>query len=195
MGKQDDSPLEWEPDLTRSGTTSPGAPELATELAAMKDRLLRSLAEQENIRRQARRDRDDAARYAIAGFASDLLSTADNLERAVASVPKEKRTDDTVAGLFAGVEATQRVLLDSFAKHGLRRLDPIGESFDPHRHEASFEVVDQQRSPGTVVSVIQPGYLHHDRLLRPALVGVSKTPDVSPQNSGTRGSLDSSTEK
>ena len=157
-------------------TAAPGADEaeLAAALAAAKDSLLRSLAEQENIRRQARRDRDEAARSAVAGFAGDLLATADNLERAIASVPQDKRLDAAIAGLLAGVEATQRALLESFARHGLHRLDPVGRPFDPHRHEASFEVADDDQPPGTVVSVIQPGYLHHDRLLRPALVGISK---------------------
>ena len=148
---------------------------ITTELAATKDRLLRSLAEQENIRNQARRDRDEAVRYAAAGFANDLLPVVDNLERAIASVPNDKRSDPVVAGLLTGVEATRRALVDAFAKHGIKRLDPIGEPFDPHKHEASFEAADPRYAPGTVTNVIQSGYVHHDRLLRPALVGVNKT--------------------
>jgi molecular chaperone GrpE len=155
----------------------PSVADIAAELAVAKDRVLRSLAEQENIRAQARRDRDEAVRYAVAGFAGDLLSSVDNLERAIASVPADKRPEPVVAGLLTGVEATRRALLDTFAKHGLERLDPIGEPFDPHRHEASFEAADALSPPGTVTSVIQPGYMHHDRLLRPALVGVSKMSD------------------
>jgi molecular chaperone GrpE len=155
----------------------PSVADIAAELAAAKDRVLRSLAEQENIRAQARRDRDEAVRYAAAGFAGDLLSSVDNLERAIASVPADKRPEPVVAGLLTGVEATRRALLDTFARHGLKRLDPIGEPFDPHRHEASFEAADARYPPGTVTSVIQPGYMHHDRLLRPALVGVSKMSD------------------
>ena len=148
------------------------------ELAAAKDRLLRALAEQENIRAQARRERDEAVRYAASGFAGDLLSSIDNLERAIASVPEDQRSEAVIAGLLTGVEATQRALLDAFAKHGLRRLDPIGEPFDPHRHEASFEAADARYPPGTVTHVIQPGYMHRGRLLRPALVGISKTSDT-----------------
>jgi molecular chaperone GrpE len=158
----------------------PSVADLTAELAHAKDRHLRSLAEQENIRAQARRDRDEAVQYAAAGFAGDLLSSIDNLERAIASVPEDKRLDTTVAGLLTGVEATRRALLDAFAKHGLKRLNPLGEPFNPHRHEASFESADTRYPPGTVTSVIQPGYMHHERLLRPALVGVSKMPD-SPQ--------------
>jgi molecular chaperone GrpE len=156
----------------------PEVTDLMAELAATKDRLLRSLAEQENIRAQGRRERDDAVRYAASGFAGDLLSSIDNLERAIASVPQDQRSEPVVAGLLTGVEATRRGLLDAFAKHGLERLDPIGEPFDPHRHEASFEAVDAQHPPGTVTHVIQPGYLYRDRLLRPALVGISKASDA-----------------
>ncbi|GBD50150.1 nucleotide exchange factor GrpE [Methylopila sp. Yamaguchi] len=152
--------------------------ELADELATTKDRLLRSLAEQENGRELARRQREDAVRYAASAFARDLLATADNLERAIASAPTDLRSEPAVAALIAGVEATRRGLLDAFTKHGLQRLDPIGETFDPHRHQASFEVADARYQPGVVAQVIQPGYMHHERLLRPALVGVSK--DAAP---------------
>jgi molecular chaperone GrpE len=155
----------------------PTVANLTAELATAKDRLLRSLAEQENIRAQARRDRDEAVRYAAAGFAGDLLSSVDNLERALACVPEDQRAEPSVAGLLAGVEATRRTLLDAFAKHGLKRFDPIGEPFDPHRHAASFEAIDMRYPPGTVTSVIQPGYMYRDRLMRPALVGVSTAPD------------------
>lgn len=160
------------------------AANVATELAVTRDRLLRSLAEQENIRNQARRDRDEAVRYAAASFARDLLPVVDNLERAVASVPKDKRSDAVVAGLLTGVEATGRALVDAFTKHGIKRLDPIGEPFDPHQHEASFEAADSRYSPGTVTNVIQSGYMHHDRLLRPALVGVNTTSADAPATPG-----------
>jgi molecular chaperone GrpE len=165
--------------------TPPKGPEqsvadITTELAATKDRLLRSLAEQENIRNQARRDRDEAVRYAAAGFANDLLPVVDNLERAIASVPNDKRSDPAVAGLLTGVEATRRALVDAFTRHGIQRLDPLGEPFDPHKHEASFEATDPRYAPGTVTNVIQSGYVHHDRLLRPALVGVNKTSEDAP---------------
>jgi molecular chaperone GrpE len=103
----------------------------------------------------------------------------DNLERALASMPAETRLEGDFAALLAGVEATRRALLDTFVKYGLKRLNPMGEPFDPHLHEASFEVVDEQHPPGTVTTVVQPGYLHHGRLLRPALVGVSKMPGAT----------------
>ena len=160
---------------------------LTAELATAKDRLLRSLAEQENIRAQERRHQDEAVRYAAADFAGDLLSSVDNLERALDCVPADQRAEPSVAGLLAGVEATRRTLLDAFAKHGLKRFDPIGEPFDPHRHAASFEAIDMRYPPGTVTSVIQPGYMYRDRLIRPALVGVSMAPE--PPQEGDAASL------
>lgn len=150
----------------------PGIEALAAELAEVKGRLMRSLADQENVRAQARRDKDEAMRFAASGFARDLLPSIDNLERAIASVPQENREESAVANLLTGVDATRRALIETFAKHGLTRLDPLGQPFDPHLHEASFETSDPRYAPGTVSYVIQPGYLYHDRLLRPALVGV-----------------------
>src|ERR1700704_6400967 len=182
MAEKDAETRPASPERDSAGATSPqhepSVSDLMAELAATKDRLLRSLAEQENIRAQARRERDEAVRYAAAGFAGDLLSSIDNLERAIASVPEEQRSEPAVAGLMTGVEATRRALLDAFARHGLKRFEPIGEPFDPHRHEASFEAVDARYPPGTVTSVIQPGYMYRDRLVRPALVGISKTSDA-----------------
>jgi molecular chaperone GrpE len=174
---------------------APSGGELAIELAATKDRLLRSLAEQENVRHQARRDRDEAVRYAAAGFARDLLPTIDNLERAIASVPRDKRSDPVIDTLLSGVEATRRALLEALAKHGMKRIEPLGQPFDPHRHQASFEVADPRYAPGAVASVIQPGYIHHDRLLRPALVGVAKASDESAKAASTSpGAAPSATE-
>src|SRR6266851_6708276 len=174
MAEKDAETRPASPERDAAGATPPAEREpsvadLTAELAAVKDRLLRSLAEQENIRTQARREREDAVRYAAAGFAGDLLSSIDDLERAIASVPQDQRAAPAVAGLLSGVEATRRALLDAFAKHGLKRLDPLGEPFDPHRHEASFEAADARYPPGTVTSVIRPAYIYRDRLLRPAL--------------------------
>jgi molecular chaperone GrpE len=188
MSESDDPPgqagSDRDPSAAPDPTPEPSAAELMAELTTTRDRLLRCLAEQENIRRQAQRDRDAAVRYAASQFAGDLLETADNLERAIASVPEDKRGDDIVNALLAGIEATRRALLDAFAKHGLRRLEPIGEKFDPNWHEAIFEVAGDRHPPGAVASVLQPGYLHHDRLLRPALVGVSKPPEAATTSGG-----------
>jgi len=149
---------------------------LEAELADTKDRLLRALAETENVRRRAQRERDDTQRYAISGFAKDLLATADNLRRALDSVPEAEITDVRLRSLLDGVAATERELLSVFERHGLRRIDPKGERFDHNFHQAVFEVERPDTAAGTVIEVLQPGYVLHDRLLRPAMVGVAKAP-------------------
>jgi molecular chaperone GrpE len=147
---------------------------LAAENAKLKDQALRALAEVENMRRRAERDREDANKYAISSFARDLLSVADNLNRALAAVPADHAGDETVKNLIAGVEATERELLAAFERRGLTRIAPMGEKFDPNFHQAMFEVPDNSHPVGTVVQVLAPGWVIHDRLLRPAMVGVSK---------------------
>jgi molecular chaperone GrpE len=148
--------------------------ELEAELAEYKDRLLRTLAEIENVRRRAQREREDASKYAIAGFARDLLSSADNLRRALESLPESEAKDERTRSLLAGVAATERELLGVFERHGIKRIDPKGESFDHNFHQAIFEAERPEHPSGSVVEVLQPGYLLHDRLLRPAMVGVAK---------------------
>ncbi|HJU18193.1 MAG TPA: nucleotide exchange factor GrpE [Stellaceae bacterium] len=147
---------------------------LETELADVKDRLLRALAETENVRRRAQREREDALKYAAAGFARDLLSAADNLRRALDSLPEAEAADERTRSLLHGVAATERELLSVFERHGIRRIDPKGERFDHNYHQAVFEVENAQAPSGTVVEVLQPGYVMHGRLLRPAMVGVAK---------------------
>jgi molecular chaperone GrpE len=149
---------------------------LEAELADHKERLLRALAETENTRRRAQRERDDATKYAITGFAKDLLSAADNLRRALDSLPEAEVTDERTRSLLAGVAATERELLSVFERHGIRRLDPRGERFDHNFHQAIFEAERADQPTGTIVEVLQPGYVLQDRLLRPAMVGVSKQP-------------------
>ncbi len=147
---------------------------LETELADAKDRLLRALAEVENIRRRAQREREDTQKYAIAGFARDLLSPVDNLRRALGSLPPTETADPRVQGLLEGVAATERELLVALERHGVQRIDPQGERFDHNFHQAIFEVERAGSPGGTVIEVLQPGYVLHDRLLRPAMVGVAK---------------------
>jgi molecular chaperone GrpE len=147
---------------------------LETELADQKERLLRALAETENVRRRAQREREDASKYAVGGFAKDLLSAADNLRRAIESVPEAEIKDERTRSLLAGVAATERELLSVFERHGIRRIDPRGEPFDHNFHQAIFEADRADQPSGTVIEVLQPGYVLHDRLLRPAMVGVAK---------------------
>jgi molecular chaperone GrpE len=152
---------------------------LEAELADTKDRLLRALAETENVRRRAQREREDTQKYAVSGFARDLLSTADNLRRALDSVPEAEIKDARTRSLLDGVAATERELLSVLERHGIRRIDPKGERFDHNFHQAVFEAERPDAPAGTVIEVLQPGYVLHDRLLRPAMVGVAKAPAKS----------------
>jgi len=145
---------------------------LETELTESKDRLLRALAETENQRQRHQRDRQEAQRYAAFEFARELLNVADNLRRAIDAVPA---ADSTARGIIEGVAATERELLAIFERHGVKRVEPeLGERFDHNVHEAMFEVPGAPQPPGTIAQVLQPGYVMHDRLLRPALVGIAK---------------------
>lgn len=149
------------------------------ELADTKDRLLRALAETENVRRRLQRERDDAQKYAVGVFAKDLLSTADDLRRALDAMPEAELADPRAKGLRDGVAATERELLAAFERHGLKRIDPKGEPFDHNFHQAIFEAERPDLPAGTVVEVLQPGYVLHDRLLRPAMVAVAKSSDAA----------------
>ena len=147
---------------------------LASENAELKDRLLRAVAEAENVRRRSERDKADASAYSIAGFARDILSVSDNLRRALDAVSDEAKESDDVKSFVEGVELTERELLNSLEKHGIKKLEPKGEAFDHNLHQAMFEVEDPSQPAGTVVQVVQAGYIIRDRLLRPAMVGVAK---------------------
>jgi molecular chaperone GrpE len=167
---------------------------LASELAATKDQLLRTLAELENTRRRARKDVEEAGKFAIASFARECLSIADNLARALGAVPPEARgQDDMLKALLEGVELTERELMALFERQGMRRIDPKGERFDPNLHQAMFEVPAVPEQDGQVVQVVQPGYTLSGRLLRPALVGVAKAANGGEKGLAERGSrLDTS---
>jgi molecular chaperone GrpE len=147
---------------------------IETELNETKDQLLRALAETENVRRRLQRDRDDAQKFAVSSFAKDLLSVADNLRRALEALPGSDVTDPKTKSMLEGVEATERELLAVFERHGLKRVDPRGDRFDHNFHQAIFEAERPGADAGTVIEVLQPGYVLHDRLLRPAMVGVAK---------------------
>ncbi len=155
---------------------------LRDEVSNLKDQLLRALAEVENTRRRAQKDKQDAARYAPAPMARDLLAVSDNLSRALQAVPEDLASDGRVKSLLDGLEMTQRELQSVFEKHGIAKIEPLGEKLNPHHHEAMFEAEDPSQAPGTVIQVIEPGYVLHDRLLRPARVGVAKGGAKTPAN-------------
>lgn len=148
---------------------------LEAEVADLKDKLLRALAESENVRRRAERQRLDASRYAISTFAREIVGVADNLRRALATVDAEARVkDEKLEALCAGVEMTEREMLNVFERFDVKRVDAMGQRFDHNLHEAMFELDDPSKPAGTVIHVMETGYTIGDRLLRPAKVGVSK---------------------
>jgi molecular chaperone GrpE len=149
---------------------------LAREAADMRDKMLRTLAEMENLRKRTAKEVADARSYGITGFARDVLDIADNLQRALDAVPAETResADPILKALIEGVELTERSLLNALEKNGVRKFDPSGEKFDPNFQQAMYEVPDVSVPAGTVVQVVQAGYMIGDRVLRPALVAIAK---------------------
>lgn len=149
---------------------------LKRENADLKDQTLRTLAEMENLRRRTEREVKDAKAYAVASFARDMLSVSDNLRRALDAVPQETRdtADAALQALLEGVGMTEREMLNQLEKHGVRPISPEGEKFDPNFHQAMFEVPTTEVPNGTVVQVMQTGFVIGERVLRPAMVGVAK---------------------
>jgi molecular chaperone GrpE len=164
---------------------------LRAEASAQKDRALRALAEVENVRKRLERARDDEKQYAVQRFARDLLTVADNLNRALTACPADVRAkaDDSVKAVLDGVEATARELSATLARHGVKPIEAVGARFDPNFHQAIAEVPAKGAEPGTVLSVVQPGYVIGDRLLRAAMVTIAKAdgsaPPPSPNGSGS----------
>jgi molecular chaperone GrpE len=149
---------------------------LAMEAAESRDKMLRTLAEMENLRKRTIKEVADARTYGISGFARDVLDIADNLQRALDAVPADTRAaaDPGLTALIEGVELTERSLLNALEKNGVRKFDPAGEKFDPNFQQAMYEVPDASVPAGTVLQVVQAGYMIGERVLRPALVAVSK---------------------
>jgi molecular chaperone GrpE len=150
---------------------------LARENAEHKDKVLRTLAEMENLRRRTEREVNDARQYGVAAFARDVLAVADNMERALAALDVELRetADAGVKALLDGVELTERELIKVLEKHGVKKFEPQkGDRFDPNLHQAMYEIPDPSVAAGSVGQVVQPGYMIGERMLRPALVGVAK---------------------
>ncbi len=156
---------------------------LEAEVADLKDKLLRALAEAENVRRRAERDKIEISKYAVAGFAREILPVADNLRRALDSIDQKTRQEnETVETLVVGVEMTERDMLNAFERIRITPIEAMGQKFDHNLHEAMFEIEDKDQPEGTVVQVLQTGYMLGERLLRPARVGVSKGgPKAAPE--------------
>lgn len=143
-------------------------------IAQSNDQLLRTVAEMDNLRKRSVREREDASKFAISGFAKDLLDVADNFRRALDAIPADLRADERIKPLVEGIEATERALLKSFEKNGIKKIEPLDEPFNPNFHEVMFETPAAGKAGGTIIQLIETGYMLHDRLLRPARVGVAK---------------------
>ena len=150
----------------------------------LRNQLLRVMADNENLRKRTEREVAASKKYGPLSFARDLLASIDNLEKAISLIPEDKGSmDETLKNILIGVDMTGREVASVFERHGIRKIDPEGEKFDYNRHQAMFEVPTDEVEPGTVVQVVQVGYQLHDRLLRPAMVGVSKT--AQPESSSS----------
>lgn len=179
-------------------------PEIAKEFAALKaeaeaqkDRAMRALAEVENVRKRLERSRDEEKQYAVTRFARDLLTVADNLTRALAAMPAEARANETFKPVLDGIEATARELQSVLGRHGIKIIQAAGAKFDPNQHQAIAEVPGNGAEPGTVINVVQPGYVIGERLLRAAMVTVARAdgsqksaPSAPPSPNGSGGHFD-----
>ncbi|MEA3010389.1 MAG: molecular chaperone GrpE [Sphingomonadales bacterium] len=174
----EDQELNEETLETGEGAADEQAPEqelsdLAKELEQVRQHVLYAQAETQNVRRRLEQEKQTAATYAATGFARDVLSVKDNLDRALATIPEDLRQDERMKALIAGIEATGRELDTVFQRNGITRVEAVGQPLDPHRHQAMIEV-PSDAEPGTIVQEMQAGYMIKDRLLRPALVGVAR---------------------
>src|SRR5271170_2915571 len=180
--RQNDDPADTAEPVVSKPYIMPDDPEegsaeaLVKEAAESRDKMLRTLAEMENLRKRTTSEVADARTYGISGFARDVLDIADNLQRALDAVPAEAKAsaDPGLKALIEGVELTERSLLNALEKNGVKKFDPSGEKFDPNFQQAMYEVPDASVPSGTVVQVVQAGYTIGERVLRPALVGIAK---------------------
>jgi molecular chaperone GrpE len=184
MDAKDEEQLHDEAEALRQQTAD-GAPELAEhdrvaelerQLEEANSKALYAAAEIQNVRRRLEQEKHQASAYATTQFAKDMLAIKDHLERALVAVTEELRDDKVASQFLAGIEATARELESVFARHGISRIKSVGETLDPHRHQAMMEIPTGDAVPGTIVEEMQAGYMLKDRLLRPALVGVAKAP-------------------
>lgn len=159
--------------------------ELETEIASIKDKAMRALADAENTRKRAEREKVDASKFAITKFAKDLLEVADNMRRALDSIPEDRREEsDLIKNIVIGIEAVDKTLLKTMENHGVKKLEPTEGKFDPNFHEAMFEAEIPGKNAGEIIQLVEPGYILNDRLLRPARVGVCKASTGGETNKG-----------
>jgi molecular chaperone GrpE len=175
MNEQEDLQEQTAEAAETSGFEPDRLEEVLKELEEARQNILYAQAETQNVRRRLEQEKINAANYASSGFARDMLSVKDNLDRALAAVPDDVRADDRLKGLITGIEATSRELDNVFQRNGIVRVEAMGQPLDPNRHQAMVEI-PSDAEPGTIVQEMQAGYMIKDRLLRPALVGVARKP-------------------
>jgi len=194
IGGEEEALAPCEPAEQDDGESEEYEADADESAAQLKDQLLRALAETENVRRRARKDVTDANRYGIANFARDMLSVSDNMARALDSIPENAREESEIVKAIAeGVEMTAREMASALERHGIRQVNPLGEKFDYNLHQAMFEAKDSGEPDGTIVNVVQAGYMIGERLLRPAMVGVAKAaaaPNDGADDAGENGADD-----
>lgn len=182
LDKQADVQAELSPEAAHIAQLQDEVARLTEETNRLRDQWVRAVAETDNIRKRSQRELEETSRYAISGFARDMVSVLENLMRASDSIPAGLRTsNDLLKTLAEGVELTLQELLATFKKFGINRIDPQGQKFDHNLHQAVVQVERGDVPPGTVVQVVQAGYIIHDRLLRPAMVAVSKACETPPK--------------
>lgn len=149
---------------------------LNEEISSLKDQRLRAIAELENFRKRAEKDQSDALKYGISNFAKEIINISDNIERAQSSIPEEAKNNDTIKPVIEGIDLIAQSVVTTFEKIGIKKIESLNEKFDHNLHQAMMEIENYDLEPGTIVQELIPGYTLHDRLLRPAMVGVSKKP-------------------
>src|SRR6056300_2050001 len=149
---------------------------LKEEMSSLKDQRLRAIAELENFRKRAEKDQSDALKYGISNFAKEIINISDNIERAQSSIPEEAKNNETIKPVIEGIDLIAQSVVTTFEKIGIKKIESLNEKFDHNLHQAMMEIENDDLKPGTIVQELIPGYTLHDRLLRPAMVGVSKKP-------------------
>ena len=149
---------------------------LNEEISSLKDQRLRAIAELENFRKRAEKDQSDALKYGVSNFAKEIINISDNIERAQSSIPEEAKNNETIKPIIEGIDLIAQSVVTTFEKIGIKKIESLNEKFDHNLHQAMMEIENDDLEPGTIVQELIPGYTLHDRLLRPAMVGVSKKP-------------------
>ena len=147
---------------------------LNEEITGLKDQRLRAIAELENFRKRAEKDQSDALKYGISNFAKEIINIRDNIERAQSSISDEAKNNEAIKSVIEGIDLIAQSVVSTFEKIGIKKIDSLNEKFDHNLHQAMMEIENEELEPGTIVQELIPGYTLHDRLLRPAMVGVSK---------------------